>query len=457
MDFLHLTFMNQPMKKISPAFLSVCMILFSCQKKSTTQPEAGYLTVAASVKNLSNALIEDHFNPPVAMRHYAYACLAGYEALVPYSGGKIQSFAGRINGLPIGFMPEEIPDSSQIHLDYVFQEAFALVARKYVYTESMIDSFLESRRSYYSEKLDEQVFLKSKTYASDVAARILEYANRDMYRETRNYPEYVIQTDLRFWQPTGPDYLPATEPYWNLIRPFFLDSAAQVHIPPPTPYDTSKGSKFRAELEDVMYQMNDSTPEKLWIANFWDCNPNMSHRVGHVIFFTQKMTPGGHWLHIALQANEQQGHDLFKSAEITTMLCMTLHDAFIACWDEKYRSNYIRPETLIKIFFDKNWLPVLQTPAFPEYPSGHSVVSAAAASVLTQLIGDQFAFTDSTEARFNIPNRSFRSFREAAEEAAISRVYGGIHYRPAIENGKDMGNQVGMIALNKAGYKKMNP
>lgn len=439
------------MKKLL-LLLSSVLVFFSCQKKEISSPEPGYAPIAASVRNLSEALIEDHFNPPVSMRHYAYACLAGYEAIAPYSQGKIQSFAGRITGLPVDFMPENLPDSTGIDLYFVYQEAFALVARKYVYTEKIIDSFIESRRAFYEKNLDQQVFLRSKTYASDVATRILEYADRDMYKETRNYPQYVIQTDLRFWQPTGPDYLPATEPYWNLVRPFFLDSAAQVRIPPPTPYDTSRGSKFRAELEDVMYQMKDSTPEKLWIANFWDCNPNMSHRVGHVIFFTQKMSPGGHWLHIALQAMEQNAYDLFKSAEVTTMLSMTIHDAFISCWDEKYRSNYIRPETLIKIFFDKNWVPVLQTPAFPEYPSGHSVVSSAAATVLTQLVGDHFSYTDSTEARFNIPNRSFRSFREAADEAAISRVYGGIHYRPAIENGKDMGNRVGAIALRKAGY-----
>lgn len=437
--------------------LNIALVLFSCKESKQEPSDPGYASVAASIRNLSDALIEDHFNPPVSMRHYAYACLAGYEAIAPYSQGKLKSFSGRINGLPIDFMPSDLPDSTQIDLHYVYQEAFALVAMKYVYTEAIIDSFIASRRAYYSEKLDEQVFLRSKTYASEVASRILAYADRDMYKETRNYPEFVIQTELRFWQPTGPDYLPATEPYWNLVRPFFLDSAAQIRIPPPTPYDTSKGSKFRAELEDVMYQMKDSTPEKLWIANFWDCNPNMSHRVGHVIFFTQKMSPGGHWLHIALQAMEQNAFDLFKSAEVSTMLSMTIHDAFISCWDEKYRSNYIRPETLIKIFFDKNWVPVLQTPAFPEYPSGHSVVSSAAATVLTELVGDAFSYTDSTEARFNIPNRSYRSFREAADEAAISRVYGGIHFRPAIENGKDMGNQVGELALNKAGYKTLNP
>ena len=114
-----------------------------------------------------------------------------------------------------------------------------------------------------------------------------------------------------------------------------------------------------------------------------------------------------------------------------------------SCWDEKYRSNLIRPETLINQYIDDSWAPVLQTPPFPEYSSGHSVVSGAAAEVLTQIYGDDFSFEDDTEVAYGLPVRNFTSFRTASSEAAMSRLYGGIHYRAAIEEGLKQGRQIG--------------
>ncbi|MGB5781699.1 MAG: vanadium-dependent haloperoxidase, partial [Eudoraea sp.] len=122
-------------------------------------------------------------------------------------------------------------------------------------------------------------------------------------------------------------------------------------------------------------------------------------------------------------------------------------DAFISCWDEKYRSNLIRPETLINEHIDENWKPVLQTPPFPEYTSGHSVVSGAAATALTEIFGDNFDFADDTEVAYGLPVRSFNSFNEAADEAAISRMYGGIHYRKAVAVGVKQGRDLGKFVL----------
>ena len=127
---------------------------------------------------------------------------------------------------------------------------------------------------------------------------------------------------------------------------------------------------------------------------------------------------------------------------------MAIADAFISCWDEKYRSNLIRPETLINQNIDDNWKPVLQTPPFPEYTSGHSVVSGAASTALTNIFGDDFAFDDDTETAYGLPIRSFTSFNQAADEAAISRMYGGIHYRVAIEVGLEQGRNLGDFVVN---------
>ncbi len=151
------------------------------------------------------------------------------------------------------------------------------------------------------------------------------------------------------------------------------------------------------------------------------------------MFATKKITPGGHWMGIAYIAANTSNADMMKTAETYTRVAISLFDAFISCWDEKYRSNLVRPETLINNYFDEEWKPILQTPPFPEYTSGHSVVSGAAATILTNIFGDNFSFLDDTETPYGLPIRTFSSFNTAAQEAAISRMYGGIHYRVAIE------------------------
>ncbi len=161
------------------------------------------------------------------------------------------------------------------------------------------------------------------------------------------------------------------------------------------------------------------------------------------MFATKKISPNGHWENITrLVCNKVQANAV-QTAEAYARLSVTLADCFISCWDEKYRSKIIRPETYINQYIDESWVPALQTPPFPEYTSGHSVVSAASAVVLSQLFGEQFAFADSTENEFSLPVRAFSSFQEAAQEAAISRFYGGIHYMPAITNGLTEGTEIG--------------
>lgn len=422
---------------------ALLVTLWACNNTSHSSMEEipDYKPVVESTKNLTRAQVVDHFTPPVAARNYAYSALAAYEAVAVFRND-IKSFTGVINGFSSAFLPKDIPDAASVDISLIYQEAYARVAQKFVYTESVIDSFIRYRRSDYMELLPKEIYENSLTWAHRVADSVLAYASYDHYRETRNFPQFVVSEAHGEWKPTGPDFLPAIEPYWNRVRPFFLDSASQCRIDPPSAYDTSKGSVFRNELEEVIQVVNETDEEKTWIANFWDCNPNISNRMGHVIYFTQKMSPGGHWMHIALQACQAKEYDLYSSAYLTAFLSMGLHDAFISCWDEKYRSNYIRPETVIKEYINPNWEPLLQTPAFPEYPSGHSVVSAAGATILSALVGD-FSFTDSTEQSFNIQPRRFSSFRQASDEAAISRLYGGIHYMPAIREGVKMGNAVG--------------
>ena len=141
--------------------------------------------------------------------------------------------------------------------------------------------------------------------------------------------------------------------------------------------------------------------------------------------------------------------DFVQAAEAYALVSVALFDGFVSCWDEKYRSKLIRPETYINEHIDEDWVPLLQTPPFPEYTSGHSVISSASAVTLTRLFGENFSFLDSTEVEFGLTARSFRSFKEASEEAAISRLYGGIHYRPAIDHGFIEGSALGNFIMDK--------
>jgi hypothetical protein len=239
----------------------------------------------------------------------------------------------------------------------------------------------------------------------------------------------------------------AVEPNWAMIRPFVMDTASQFRPEAAYAYDTTHVSAFMKDAREVYDVSKALTPEQREITAFWDCNPYVMNVRGHAMFASKKITPGGHWMSIVAIAARKSDADALRSAEAYARTAVALADGFISSWDEKFRSNVIRPESMINTYIDPAWEPLLQTPPFPEYTSGHSVISTAAAVVLTEQFGDRFAFTDSTELEYGLPVRSFSSFEQAAAEAAISRLYGGIHYRRAIEQGVKQGRKVGQLVL----------
>jgi hypothetical protein len=214
-------------------------------------------------------------------------------------------------------------------------------------------------------------------------------------------------------------------------------------------FSTDKNSAFYKLMEDCYQEGKQLSEEHRRIAAFWDCNPFALEDNGHLMVGMKKISPGAHWLGITSIACQQAGVDFAKAMKVHTMASVALMDGFIACWDEKFRSNRIRPETVIRRHIDPHWKPLLQTPPFPEYLSGHSTISSAAAVVLTHYFGDNFRYNDTVEERYGLPARSFNSFQEAAIEAGISRFYGGIHYMDAIDNGRKQGLQVGVWVLQK--------
>jgi len=399
-----------------------------------------------SVKQVTDVIVHDIFSPPVAARIYTYMSVAGYEAAI-HQDEKYVTLAGQLAGL------EPVPQPVEGE-EYCFQlasvQAMLKVGRTLVFSEDKMDVFYEKiMQEFKDTDIPDDVYERSIAYGSQVADHIVAWSGKDNYKQSRSFPKYSILDDPGTWKPTPPAYMDAIEPHWNKIRTFGIDSAAQFKPKPPTAFSIEKESPFYKEAFEVYNIGKNLTQEQREIASFWDCNPFVMNVKGHVMFATKKISPGGHWMNITHVACAKTNADFVHSAEAYVRVAISLFDGFVSCWDEKYRSKLIRPETYINQYIDEDWVPLLQTPPFPEYTSGHSVISGSAAVTLTSLFGENFAFTDSTEIEFGLTSRSFKSFDEACTEAAISRMYGGIHYRPAFENGLIEGKAVGSYILSK--------
>jgi len=205
------------------------------------------------------------------------------------------------------------------------------------------------------------------------------------------------------------------------------------------------------EVKNICDSLNE---EQKHIADFWDDNPSKLNVTGHVMFVTKKFSPPGHWMNIVGIGAQKANADFNATVAAYTQTSIALFDAFISCWDEKYRSNFVRPETVINKLIDPEWRPYIQTPPFPSYTSGHATVSAAAAETMTANFGDNLSFTDTSLLEFGINNREIKSFRGAAAEAAISRLYGGIHYRFDNDNGAVAGKRLGELIVNRIHMKR---
>jgi hypothetical protein len=233
------------------------------------------------------------------------------------------------------------------------------------------------------------------------------------------------------------------------MKSFVLNSPDEIKANSFPAYSEDTSSSFYKELKEVYDISKSLSDEQIDIAIFWDDNPFVSKHKGHVMFQDKKMTPGGHWMAITAKACKDHQSSFAESSKAYAYTAIGLYDAFISCWYEKYQSLRIRPQTAIQRLIEPQWTSYIQTPPFPEHTSGHSTISASAAEMLTHLFGDDYSFTDSSELEYNLPIRSFKSFRDAALEASVSRVYGGIHYRSGCDNGNLLGKKVAEIAIQR--------
>ncbi|WP_350293498.1 vanadium-dependent haloperoxidase [uncultured Croceitalea sp.] len=435
------------MKEKIMALIVVFVVVTSCKKNSEPiliTPEAFH----ASIDKVTEVMIHDIFSPPVASRIYAYPNIAAYEILAKDSDNYV-SLAEQVHGLEAIPNPKE---NTPVNFDLSAIIAHIQLSKQLIFSEERIETYRDSLYTVW-ENMNADEFAASKEYGLKVAEHIASWMDKDNYKQTRTMPKFTVDSDEPSrWQPTPPAYMEGIEPHWSKIRPFVIDSSEQFKPVPPPPFSMEKNSDFYKELKEVYDISNEitakgDTSEEVAIAQFWDCNPYVSVTRGHLMFATKKITPGAHWIGIVKIATKKSNSNVIETVHAYTKTSIAIADAFISCWDEKYRSNLIRPETLINEHIDDSWEPVLQTPPFPEYTSGHSVVSGAASTALTSIFGDNFAFDDDTEVAYGLPIRSFTSFKQAADEAAISRMYGGIHYRAAVEIGVKQGRDLGEFVV----------
>lgn len=400
----------------------------------------------SAMDQLTDVIVYDIFSPPQASRAYAYASVAAFEA-ARHDRADYGSLAGRLNGLTA--VPAPDPG-----MEYSFPlasvHAFLTVGKALTFSPVRVDSIRAALIEEFRRRgVPDAVHERSTAYGEQVAAHILAWSRGDGFLERLGLPKFTVTPDDGRWVPTPPGYMDAVEPNWATLRPFVLDSASQFRPVPPPPFDTAATSPFFREVLDVYNTTRQLTDEQQEMAHFWNNNPFTMNVQGHTMFATKQVSPGGHWMGIVAIASRKAGADLVGSAEAYARTAVAVADGFIVCWEEKFRSNLVRPETVINTYLDETWEPLLQTPPFPEYTSGHSVISTAAATLLTDQFGADFAFEDDTQKPFGMAPRSYPSFEAAATEAAMSRLYGGIHYRAAIVVGQDQGRGVGGLVAQR--------
>ncbi len=439
------------------AIATLSLVIFSCQKeKSIVVTTKDY---CAAVDTVTAIMVHDIFSPPVASRIYVYPNIAAYE-IMAQNNSKYQSLQGQLKGL------DSIPkldSKSGVNKNLAALIAHLEVSKQLIFSEEALGKYRDSLYSKWGSE-NQKEFDVSKEYALKVVDRIKKWMGKDNYKQTRTFPKFSVHaSDAGRWQPTPPAYMDAVEPHWGEIRTLVSDSSSQFKPKAPYPFSKDKNSAFYKEaletytvgnmiskkLLEVEKSKSDVIPEESLIATFWDCNPYATITQGHMMFAKKKNSPDAHWMNITKIACTKTNTDFETAVFAYTKTSIGVFESIISCWNEKFRTNVVRPETYINQNIDENWRPQLQTPPFPEYTSGHSVISNCSSVILTTIFGDNFSYIDDSEVPFGLPKRPFKSFKQAAAEASISRLYGGIHYRAAIENGAVQGKNIGNYINNK--------
>jgi hypothetical protein len=451
------------MKNIFPSVFIVALLISACNSPSlhpTTADAQGedlYPDTGLSFMlhqwnaTITAVMVGDGFSPVLASRTYAYPNIAAYEVLQLRDGHHPTPDTpwNELRALPT-------PDTTQ---NYSYElaaiQAFATVSKKLLYREDACDALLQQHIAFFrdSMQVSEEVIANSVNYGTAAGAHILEWAAGDRYAQTKANPKYIFSQAPGKWSPTPSDFRSALEPYWGTLRTFSGIKTEDNQVPFVIPFSEAKGSPFYNLVMEVYDKSQQVTDEERTIATYWDDSPDQMSFVGHVPSPKRSISPPAHWIAIAGEACKNERWKMSETAKCYTMVSVAIADAMICCWVQKYETNLIRPVTYIRKNIDEDWMPIIVNPPFPEHSSGHASVSFAAATILTHLVGDNHPFTDTRLVEYGLGERSFKSYNEAAQEAAISRFYGGIHYTTGMEGGKTQGIRTGEFVIGRLSAK----
>jgi hypothetical protein len=424
--------------------LLICASVCSCTHKNNL-PINDAEVLNQNEDQLTHVIIYDVFTPPVASRIYAYTALASYEAM-RYADTTYPSLVKQLKGF--GVMPKP-QKGKNYNFTLSATKAFFTVAAKVTFSIDTLKKYEDKVYASYKDGLDDSTYSRSIAFGEKIGKLILKRAAVDNYPQSRGKPKYLGSSEPGKWRPTPPDYMDGVEFCWGDIHPLLIDSTSIFSPPPPPAYSDDTTSVFYKQAKQVYLKNKELTKEEETIARYWDDNPFVVEHSGHMMFANKKITPGGHWIGITTIACKQSHANAVKTAEAYAMTSIALFESFITSWTVKYKYSYERPVSVIIEKIDHDWLPFLQTPPFPEYTAGHSQISAASAAVLTHMFGENFAFHDTSDLRYIGMQRNFKSFYKAADETAMSRFYGGIHYLNSSLMGAQQGHQIGELIAKK--------
>jgi len=416
-------------------------------RPAESQPPEAFPSDVASVwfDTLYDVVKQEKTQPPPASRIYGITGVALYEAVVGGSS-RNRPLGGQLNDLD----PLPSPKPRALHWPTVANSALATTVRGLYPNASQLSIDLINARelefaSLYRKDVSESSYERSVKLGQEVARRTLEWAATDGY-SVHNNCRYTPAQARGPWKPTPPTFSTSpSQPCWGELRTMALKSGEECAAPGPPSYSTEPSSEYykaALEVRDVGAHL---TAEQKTIAEYWADGPGATG------------TPPGHWIAIVGQIARNNRLSLMAAAEAYARVGVAVHDAFIVCWHIKYVANLQRPVTYIRFYIDPTWGPYLPTPPFPTYVSGHSTQSGAASTVLTDQFG-ALAFTDTTHADHGLVpwqhSRSFSSFEAAADEAAVSRLYGGIHFAFDNDDGLTSGQCVGEAIRRRVHFKR---
>lgn len=428
----------------------ILMVLIPFGKTNAQKNQDPEITIFIDhLFHLTEIMVADVASPPAAARFYAYSTLAAHLAW-QYSGKEERNLNLLMKS---NHSPSNTIDVPEGDLNQTFVSTYTLleVGKRMMPSGNQLEAKQQSLISQFlkSKWIGKKNLKTNIEFSESVAALVLKISANDHYNKLSTLTRYSPKKTEGHWYPTPPAYMGAVEPEWRTLKTFFLEDLIPYKPSEPAPFSLEDGSPFQIQMDEVYTITSNLSDEQTLIANFWDCNPFNVNYSGHMAIGIKKISPGGHWVGITGISCKKADLPWKETLYIHALISMSLHDAFVSCWEEKYDSDRIRPESAINKYMDQRWRPLLQTPPFPEYTSGHSVISKTSAVLLTDFFGEDFDFIDSSEVYFGLPERGFDSFSQAADEAAISRLYGGIHFRDAITEGVKQGDKIGKFILER--------